>query len=174
MLRVGPKAILAVLHGSAPRNPGSPGVVAPPRRTKVHICFRRADFGKIDPACTSVFRVGAFHLGAGTSVYVARRAYNPRGPMTQPTIHAAPEVRPVASAEPMLPETRERQCPSCHGAWIVHAGHVIGGGGEIKTEHRCELCGTRFWFVRKRVPLSGALTARLDDGWRQDQASPAS
>ena len=106
-------------------------------------------------------------------MYVARRAYNPRGPMTQPTIHATPEVRPMTSAEPMLPETRERQCPSCHGPWIVHAGHVIGGGGEIKTEHRCELCGTAFWFVRKRTPLNVALAARLEDAGRQDQASPA-
>ena len=94
--------------------------------------------------------------------------------MTQPTVSAMPEARLMQYLEPPLPETRKRQCPSCHGPWIVHAGHVIGGGGEIKTEHRCELCGTRFWFVRKRVPLSGALAAQLDDAWRQDQTSPAS
>lgn len=107
-------------------------------------------------------------------MYVARRAYNPRGDMNQPTIHAAPEVRPVASAEPMLPETRERQCPSCQGARIVHAGHVIAAKGMLKCEQRCEVCGTAFWFVRERLPLSGVLAARLEDARGQEQAIPAS
>ena len=93
--------------------------------------------------------------------------------MTQPTLSATPEARLIECLEPKLPETRERQCPSCHGPWIVHAGHVIGGGGEIKTEHRCELCGAAFWLVRKRIPLNVALAARLEDAGRQDQASPA-
>ena len=93
--------------------------------------------------------------------------------MTQPTLSAMPEARPMEYPVPTMPETRERQCPSCHAPWIVHAGHVIGGGGDIKTEHRCEQCGTAFWLVRKRIPLNVALVARLEDAVRQDQASPA-
>ena len=71
--------------------------------------------------------------------------------MNQPTIHATPEVRPMASADPILPENRERRCPSCQGESIVHAGYVIGGGGMLKSELRCEACGTGFWFVRERT-----------------------
>ena len=63
--------------------------------------------------------------------------------MTQPTLSAMPEAR--------LTETRVRQCPSCQSESIVHAGHIIGGGGMLKTEHRCEECGTGFWFVRERT-----------------------
>jgi hypothetical protein len=67
-----------------------------------------------------------------------------------------------------------RQCPSCHGLRIVHAGHVIAAKGMLKSEQRCEVCGTAFWFVRERIPLSGALAARHgEDSERQDQASPA-
>jgi hypothetical protein len=51
-----------------------------------------------------------------------------------------------------LPETRERRCPACQSERVVHAGRVIGGGGLIKSEYRCEACGTAFWFVRTRVP----------------------
>jgi ribosomal protein S14 len=54
--------------------------------------------------------------------------------------------------EPELPETRERRCPSCGGAQIVHAGHVVAGEGTIRAEHRCERCGIAFWFVRVRMP----------------------
>jgi hypothetical protein len=35
---------------------------------------------------------------------------------------------------------------------VTHAGHVIAGDGMIKSAHRCEPCGTVFWFVRKRIP----------------------
>ena len=132
--------------------------------------LRRVDFGKIALASTSVLRVGAFHLGAGTSVYLARRAYNPRGDMNQPPFRATPEIRPTASAEPMLPETRERQCPSCRGGWVVHAGHVVASEGTIRSEHRCEFCGTAFWFVRKRMPLS-FLGAGLEDAGRSERGS---
>jgi transposase-like protein len=58
----------------------------------------------------------------------------------------------MASPDPVLPETGERQCPACQSEKIVHAGHVVGGGGMIKSQHRCEGCGIDFWFVRKRVP----------------------
>src|SRR5580765_1032302 len=97
--------------------------------------------------------------------------------MNQPTLSAMPEARLMECLERTLPETRERQCPACRDQSVVHAGHIIGGGGEIKSEHRCETCGTAFWFVRERMPLSGALAAlatRLEDGGRRDQASPAS
>ena len=53
--------------------------------------------------------------------------------------------------EPELPETRERPCPSCQSEWIVYAGRIIGVGGMIKVEGRCEACGTAFWFVRERI-----------------------
>jgi hypothetical protein len=92
--------------------------------------------------------------------------------MDQRTPSDVTERRPISSPE--LPETHERQCPSCHGLWIVHAGHVIASKGMLKSEQRCEVCGTAFWFVRKQIPLSGALAARLEDSERQDQASPAS
>ena len=35
----------------------------------------------------------------------------------------------MASPDPVLPETGERQCPACQSEKIVHAGHVVGGGG---------------------------------------------
>ena len=53
--------------------------------------------------------------------------------------------------EPELPETRERPCPSCQSEWIVYAGRIIGVGGMIKVEGRCDACGTAFWFVRERI-----------------------
>ena len=58
----------------------------------------------------------------------------------------------LRSPEPVTPETHERRCPSCQSEKIVHAGQVVGGEGLIKSEHRCEGCGTEFWFVRTRVP----------------------
>jgi predicted Zn-ribbon and HTH transcriptional regulator len=58
----------------------------------------------------------------------------------------------MASPDPVLPETGERQCPACQSEKIVHAGYVVGGGGLIRSEQRCEACGTAFWFARKRVP----------------------
>ena len=53
--------------------------------------------------------------------------------------------------EPALPETRERRCPSCQSERIVYAGRIIGAGGMVKVERRCEECGTAFWFVRERL-----------------------
>ena len=53
--------------------------------------------------------------------------------------------------EPELLVIHERRCPSCQGQSIVHAGHVVAGAGMIRSEHRCEVCGTAFWFVRKRI-----------------------
>jgi hypothetical protein len=58
----------------------------------------------------------------------------------------------MTSPEPVLPETHELRCPACQSERVVHAGHVIGGGGMIRSQHQCEACGTVFWFVRKRVP----------------------
>lgn len=52
--------------------------------------------------------------------------------------------------ESTLPETRERRCPSCESEQIVYAGRIIGAGGLIKVERRCEACGTAFLFVRER------------------------
>jgi hypothetical protein len=72
--------------------------------------------------------------------------------MDQPTtLSAVTQPRPMSSPERPLPETPERRCPICESQKIVHAGHVIGGGGMLKTEHRCETCGTGFWFVRERI-----------------------
>jgi hypothetical protein len=68
----------------------------------------------------------------------------PRGHMDQPT--APPlmtERRPMVSPEFALLETRERRCPNCESQHIVHAGHVVGGGGMLKTEQRCEVCHAR-------------------------------
>jgi hypothetical protein len=53
--------------------------------------------------------------------------------------------------EPALPETRERRCPSCQSEQIVYAGRIIGAGGMVKVERRCEACGTAFLFVRERL-----------------------
>jgi transcriptional regulator NrdR family protein len=53
--------------------------------------------------------------------------------------------------ESALPETRERRCPSCQSERIVYAGRIIGAGGMVKVERRCEECGTAFWFVRERL-----------------------
>jgi hypothetical protein len=74
----------------------------------------------------------------------------------------------MAPPEPALPETRERRCPGCHSERIVHEGHVIGGGGLIKSEYRCELCRTAFWFVRKRVPGAPATPLWGEDGPRSN------
>jgi len=56
--------------------------------------------------------------------------------------------------EPALPETSARQCPSCQSQDVVHEGHVIGGGGMLKTAQRCEMCHAMFWFVRRRAPVA--------------------
>ena len=55
------------------------------------------------------------------------------------------------TVESALPETRERRCPSCQSEQIVYAGRIIGVGGLVKVEHRCEECGTAFLFVRERI-----------------------
>jgi hypothetical protein len=68
----------------------------------------------------------------------------------------------MTSPEPVLPETRERVCPSCQSERIVHAGQVIAGGGTIRSEQRCEACGAAFWFVRTRMP--GKPPPPWDDG----------
>ena len=56
------------------------------------------------------------------------------------------------SPEPELPLSQERRCPTCQSEKINDAGHAIAGNGMIKSAHRCEPCGTAFWFVRKRFP----------------------
>ena len=68
----------------------------------------------------------------------------------------------MASSDPVLLETRERRCPSCQSEKIVHAGYVVGGGGMIRSEQRCEGCGIAFWFVRTRMP--GIPPPPWDDG----------
>jgi len=57
--------------------------------------------------------------------------------------HAATRVRP--------PETRERRCPACQSERIALAGHIKAAGGLIKSEQRCEACGTASVFVSKAV-----------------------
>ena len=66
--------------------------------------------------------------------------------------------------ESALPESDERRCPACQNPEVVHEGHVIGGGGMIKSEFRCELCRTAFWFVRNRA--LGVPPPPWDDGGR--------
>ena len=53
--------------------------------------------------------------------------------------------------EPALPESLERRCLACQSERVVYAGRVTPGDGTIRAEHRCEACGTAFWFVRKRA-----------------------
>ena len=55
--------------------------------------------------------------------------------------------------EPELPVIHERRCPACQSEQIKPGGHVIAGGGMIKSQHWCEPCGTVFWFARTRRPL---------------------
>ena len=43
---------------------------------------------------------------------------------------------------------------SCRSQNVVHEGHVIGGGGMLKTAQRCEVCHAMFWFVRRRAPVA--------------------
>jgi hypothetical protein len=68
--------------------------------------------------------------------------------MTQPI----PSTMTDGLPQRVLPETKERQCPACGGVHIVHAGSVVAGGGMLRSQHRCEPCGTVFWFVRARAP----------------------
>jgi hypothetical protein len=72
--------------------------------------------------------------------------------MDHPTLSTVTESRPMAFSEPVLPETRERQCPRCGSQQIVHAGQVIAFSGMIKAAQQCEVCGTAFWFLRMRMP----------------------
>jgi DNA-directed RNA polymerase subunit RPC12/RpoP len=60
----------------------------------------------------------------------------------------------MASPESELPETRERRCPACQSERIVNAGNVAFEGMMVKSEHRCAVCGSAFWFVRRRLPRS--------------------
>lgn len=53
--------------------------------------------------------------------------------------------------EPALPETGERRCPACQSERTVQEGRVEATGKIIKSERRCEACGTAFLFVRKRA-----------------------
>ena len=56
---------------------------------------------------------------------------------------------PYISPEPELPVIQERRCPTCRSEEVKNTGHVIAGAGIFKSAHRCEPCGTAFWFVRK-------------------------
>ena len=51
--------------------------------------------------------------------------------------------------EAPVPETDERHCPVCRSGEVTPVGHVLAADGLIKVEHRCEACGTAFFFVRK-------------------------
>ena len=82
------------------------------------------------------------------------------------------KIGPMPPTDPSLPETSARQCPSCQSEKIAHAGHVIAGKGMVKSEQRCEACGAAFWLVRERIPLSGALGARIGEDSEEDQANP--
>jgi len=48
-----------------------------------------------------------------------------------------------------LPETDERCCPTSRSHRIAPVGHVLIADGLLKAEHRCEVCGIGFFFVRK-------------------------
>ena len=48
-----------------------------------------------------------------------------------------------------LPETDERRCPASRSHRIAPVGHVLIADGLMKVEHRCEICGIGFFFVRK-------------------------
>jgi hypothetical protein len=61
-------------------------------------------------------------------------------------------VPPATSTKLDLPMTQERRCPGCQSEHIQRAGHFIAGNGMIKSEQRCEACGTAFWFARERIP----------------------
>jgi hypothetical protein len=104
---------------------------------------------------------------------------NQRGHMDQSFLSAVPQPRPMSSPECPLPETPERRCPVCESQQIVHAGHVIGGGGMLESEQRCVACRAAFWFVRKRTPVAAipyAPSSSCDDaaplGRRGRQALP--
>jgi uncharacterized protein (DUF983 family) len=63
-----------------------------------------------------------------------------------PARHA--KLHRLSPPESALTETLARQCPSCQSKQIVHA---IGAEGMLKSEQRCDACGTGFWFVRERI-----------------------
>ena len=48
-----------------------------------------------------------------------------------------------------LPQARERRCPACRGEQIAPMGRVLAANGLIHVEHRCEVCRTGFFYVRK-------------------------
>jgi transposase-like protein len=62
----------------------------------------------------------------------------------------SPPAMPTKLVE--LPMTQKRRCPTCQSEHIKRAGHFICGNGMIKSEQRCEACGTAFWFARERIP----------------------
>ena|SRR6266545_6144150 len=90
--------------------------------------------------------------------------------MDQSFLSAVTQPRPMSSPECPPPETPERRCPVCESQQIVHAGHVIGGGGMLKSEQRCEVCRAAFWFVRKRTPI--ATIPQLGPSSSCDDAAP--
>jgi predicted Zn-ribbon and HTH transcriptional regulator len=57
----------------------------------------------------------------------------------------------MSPPEAELPDTRERRCPACQSEEIEPVGYVVAGDGLIRVQHRCETCGTGFWFVRKPI-----------------------
>ena len=76
----------------------------------------------------------------------------PARPVVPPVgVGSAREELPSMPPESALPETRERRCPSCQSEEIVYAGRIIGAGGMVNEERRCEACGVAFWFVRERI-----------------------
>ena len=75
----------------------------------------------------------------------------PAHPVVPPVGVGSSREPGVSEELPALPATRERRCPSCQSEQIVYAGRVIGAGGLIKVEHRCEECGIAFVFVRERI-----------------------
>jgi DNA-directed RNA polymerase subunit RPC12/RpoP len=55
----------------------------------------------------------------------------------------------MPSHDSVLPETEDRRCPACRHARIALAGHVTVAQGMIKEKLQCEVCGSRFVFVRR-------------------------
>jgi hypothetical protein len=75
----------------------------------------------------------------------------PKLRIVSPEPRKGPQKVPQHPPEPALPESLERRCPACQSERVVYAGRVTADEGMIRAEHRCEACGTAFWFVRKRA-----------------------
>jgi hypothetical protein len=58
-------------------------------------------------------------------------------------------VSAVMTDPTALPQSLERRCPACLGEQIAPLGRVMAANGLIHVEHRCAVCRTGFFLVRK-------------------------